>query len=95
MISETTNQKLKVLTIILNKLVFGNLFEKNNLTPFNWYIIEKMPKLIEFFNKISHVSLPSFINKLINDELSEDYKYDYFMENPEENIVYRKMKIEI
>ena len=52
MISETTNQKLKTLTIILNKLVFGNLFEKNNLTPFNWYIIEKMPKLIEFFNKI-------------------------------------------
>ena len=62
MISETTSQKLKTISKILNNLVFGKLFENNNLTPFNWYIIEKMPKLIEFFNKISNVSLPSFIN---------------------------------
>ena len=91
MISETTSQKLKTLSKILNNLVFGKLFESNYLTPFNWYIIEKMPKLIEFFNKISHVSLPSFINKLINDELPEDFKYDYFKENPEENILYRNI----
>ena len=72
MISETTSKKLKTISKILNNLVFGKLFENNNLTPFNWYIIEKMPKLIEFFNKISNVSLPSFINKLINDELPKD-----------------------
>ncbi len=91
MISETTSQKLKTISKILNNLVFGKLFENNNLTPFNWYIIEKMPKLIELFNKISNVSLPSFINKLINDELPKDYKYDYFKENPEENILYRNI----
>ena len=92
MISETTNQKLKILSKILNKLIFGKLFDEEfNFTPFNWYIIEKMPKLIEFFNKINNVSLPSFINKLINDELPEDYKFDYFKENPEENMLYRNI----
>ena len=36
-------------------------------------------------------SVPPFIEKLINDELPEDYEYDYFKENPEENILYRNI----
>jgi hypothetical protein len=67
---------------ILNNITLGNLFEQNIFTPFNLYIIEKMPKLIELLNNICQVTLPPFINKLINDELPENYEYDYFKENP-------------
>jgi hypothetical protein len=76
---------------ILNNITLGNLFEQNIFTPFNLYIIEKMPKLIEFLNNICQVTLPPFINKLINDELPENYEYDYFKENPDEDILYRNI----
>ena len=69
----------------------GKLFERNYYTPFNWYIIEKMPLLIKFFDNICQISLPPFIEKLINDELPENYEYNYFKENPEENILYRNI----
>ena len=50
-----------------------------------------MTTLIEFFNNICQVELPSFIDKLINDQLPKDYQYDYFKENPNENIFYRNI----
>ena len=50
-----------------------------------------MPKVIEFLDNICQVQLPSFIDKLINDELPEDYEYDFFKENPDENILYRNI----
>ena len=90
-ISKSINNKIKTIINILNKLLRGNLYEKSNFTPFNWYIIEKMPKILEFFNTICQVSLPSFIDKLLNDELPEDYKYDYFKENPNKTILYRNI----
>ena len=76
---------------ILNNITLGKLFEQNVFTPFNWYILEKMPKLIEFLNNICQVRLPPFIDKLLNDELPENYEYDYFKENPDEEILYRNI----
>ena len=90
-ISDSTKTKLNILLTILNKLIFGKLFENNHLSPFNWYFIEKMPKLIEFLDKISEVKLPYLIEKLINDELSDNYEYDYFKENPDEILMFRNI----
>ena len=91
LISDSTMKKLNIIKNILNKLLRGILYEQNSFTPFNWYIIEKMPIVFEFFDKICQVSLPSFIDKLVSDELPEDYEYDYFKENPKENILYRNI----
>ena len=91
MISDSIMEKLKLLTKILNGILLGKLYEKNHLTPFNWYIIEKMPKVIEFLNNICQVTLPPFIDKIIKNNFQEDYEYNYFKENPEENILYRNI----
>ncbi len=81
---------IRVVVCILDKIMSGNFFEKDdNLVPFNNYLIEKLPILIEIFDEISQVTLPSFIDNLINDKLPKDYKYDYFKEHPDENIFYR------
>ena len=90
-ISNLTKTKLNTLIRILNNIFFGNIFTQKNLTPFNWYIIEKMPQIFEFFNNICQVELPPFIEKLINDELQENYEYNYFKENPDEDIIYRNI----
>ena len=90
-ISESSMGKIGIIVQIINKLLKGKLYEKNSYTPFNWYIIEKMPKVFEFLNKICQVSLPSFIDKLLNDELPENYEYDYFKENPNEKILFRNI----
>ena len=50
-----------------------------------------MPKLIELLDEISEVKLPNFIEKLINDELPDNYEYDYFKENPNEIIIFRNI----
>ena len=90
-ISQSTMRKLSKISSILAKLLKGNLYENNSYTPFNWYIIERMPNVLNFFNKICQVSLPSFIDKLLKDELPENYEYEYFQENPRENILYRNI----
>ena len=90
-ISQSTMQKLTKISSILNKLLKGNLYENNSYTPFNWYIIDRMPNVLNFFNKICQVSLPSFIDKLLLDELAENYEYEYFQENPRESILYRNI----
>ena len=46
---------------------------------------------MEFFDNICQVSLSPFIDKFINNELPENYEYDYFKENPEEDILYRNI----
>ena len=91
-ISDSTINKLQTIMSILNSMTIGELFEKNNYTPFNWYIIEKMPILMKFLDNICQIKLSPFIEKLINDELPESYEYDYFTENPEEDILYRNIR---
>ena len=94
-ITDSTNKKIQTIVKILNKLLRGLLFEKNHLTPFNWYIIEKMPKIFELFNKMCQVTLPNVIQQLINDKLPDNYKYDFFNENPNINFLYRNIYFNI
>ena len=91
MVSEKTLKNFKILLTIMNNITLGELFEQPILTPFNWYIVEKMPKIIEFFDNICQVTLSPFIDKFLKDELPENYEYDYFKENPEEDILYRNI----
>ena len=91
-ITDATIEKLQFIFLtILNNITLGQLFKENVFTPFNWYIVETMPKVIEFLDNICQVKLPTFIDKLINDELPEDYEYDFFKENPDEDILYRNI----
>ena len=94
-IKESTIKKIFIIIIILNNLLRGKLFEKNQYTPFNWYIIEKMPKVFELYKNICQVTLPNVVQKLINDELPENYEYDFFKENPNKNILYRNIYFNI
>ena len=90
-ITDLTIKKLQYIMDLLNTITFGELFVKDYKIPLNWYIIDKMPKIIEFLNSICQVELPSFIDNLINDKLPDNYKYDYFKENPNEGIFYRNI----
>ena len=90
-ITNSSIEKFQLIMTILNNITLGKLFVNNFYSPFNWYIIEKMPQLFKFLDDICEVSLPPFIDKLINDELPEDYQYDYFVENPEETILFRSI----
>ena len=87
-ISGNTLHNLNLISNIILKLTSGNLFEDNNLesdfTPFNWFFLDKMPSLLNFFGHITKVSLPNFIDKLVNNKLEPDYRFDYFKENPDE-----------
>ena len=92
LVIEKTMDILRIVQFILTRFIQGYFFDELDCyVTFNEYFIEKMPKLIEFFNNICQVNLPSFIDKLINDKLPEDYIYNYFEENPKENIFYRQI----
>ena len=87
-ISGNTLHNLNLISNIILKLTSGNLFEdntfENDFTPFNWFFLDKMSSLINFFGHITKVSLPNFIDKLVNNKLEENYRFDYFKENPDE-----------
>ena len=89
-ISENTKNNLSIICNIFNKFVSGHFYkddkENSDYTTFNWYFIEEMDKLFNIFDQITKVRLPSFIEKLINKELPEDYEYNYFKENPDEDL---------
>ena len=92
LITEKTLNRLIIVETILSKFISGDFFvETDNYITFNNYFIEKMPRLLDFFDIINKVNLPSFIDKFVNDKLPEDYDYDYLRENPEENIFYRNI----
>ena len=84
-ISENSIKNLKIICNIIKIFFSGKLILNNstegNYTPFNWFFIEKMEKILFFFEKAINVSLPSFIKKFINDKLTNDYSYNYFEEN--------------
>ena len=93
-ISRDTLSNIKIINNILVKLVSGKFFRDENesdYTPFNWYFLEKMPELLEIFEKISKVTLPHFIEELLNDRLDENFQYDYFKENPDEIMYHRSI----
>ena len=94
-ISNTTLQKLHIISHIITQFLSFKLFnseEKGNYTPFNFYFIENMKKLMDIYEYVSNVKLPNFINKLINSETSKDnFNYNYFKENPNEILFHRSI----
>ena len=94
-ISENTIKNLMVISNIIKKFTSGKFFvaneETSDYTPYNWFFVEKMENLFKIFGHITKVNLPSFIEKFINNELPEDYEYNYFKENPDEVINYRSI----
>ena len=99
-ISPNTINNLNILNYIIYKFTSGNFYistkqEENNYTPFNIYFIEKMEKLFDIFENLTKADLPSFIKKKINDELSPDYEYDYFIENSNELICHRSILLNL
>jgi len=87
-ISGNTIQNIKVINFVLSKLFLGKLFENNQkdccYTPFNKFILDKMDTILSFFEKAINVNLPKFIEQLANNELPEDYQYEFFKENEEQ-----------
>ena len=87
-ISGNTLENIKVINFVLSKLFSGKLFENNSndccYTPFNRFILDKMETILSFFEKAINVNLPKFIEQLVNNELPEDYQYEFFKENEEQ-----------
>ena len=95
-ISDNTLFNITAIITIMNKFISGQFYrdikEEGNYTPFNWYFLNKMPTLFEFFLNSKNVKLPGYIEKIINKEENEfeyDYEFDYFKENKDE-IVFMK-----
>jgi len=92
-ISKNTLNNIKLIMEIITQMVSGKLFinsdNNSGFTPFNWYFLEKMPDIFEIFEELTKVSLPPFIDKLINNQLEESYIYNFFNENPDEDMFYR------
>ncbi len=94
-ISQITNDNLKIISDIFEKMITGRLFNKMKepyMTLFNKFIIDTMPKLFELIESFDHnFELPNKIQYLIktsdtDDNSKRNINYDYFNENPEENI---------
>ena len=95
-ISETTKHNATIINLVLKKLVSGQLFRTDvdsdsDYTPLNWFFLDKMPEVFKFFESITKVTLPNFIEKLINDELPKNFELDYFQENKDEVIYHRSI----
>ena len=94
-ISKRTKINISHLCIIINKLVSGKFFtqkEYSCYTPFNlFFILDILPSCLEFFNKIINVTLPSYIEKLINEPEKDNFYYDYFNENKNEIILHQSI----
>ena len=58
---------------------------------FHYYFITKISDLYKLYDEINKVELSSFIDKLLNDELPENFEYNYFLENPEEVVFHRSI----
>ena len=92
----------KVLNIIKNVLDHANrclLFKSNielEYTIFNHYLLDLIPLLNIFYDKLTDIEFPPILNNIINknyrkssskfliDEIKENLKYDYFQENKDE-----------
>lgn len=95
-ISGKTIHNLEIITPIILQLVSGRLYRNGgkhtDYTPFNWFFLDEMPSVIKFFDYIKNkVRLPPFIEQCLEDKLDENFKYDYFQENPDEIICHRSM----
>ena len=99
-ISEITNDNLLIISNILEKMITGNLFHKNEnpyMTIFNKFIIDSMPKLFKLVENLEiNFELPEKITYLIktydnNEQKERVINYEFFEENPDENINYQSI----
>ncbi len=95
-ISGTTKHNASIINIVIKKLASGRLFkndidQESDYTPLNWYFLDKMSEVHKFFENITKVKLPLFIEKLIKNELPKNFELDYFIENPDEVICHRSI----
>lgn len=94
-ISENTSVNLKLISKILKKYVSGTFYTTTdnefNLTPYNWYFINNTKSLFSIFDELIKVRFPLFIENFINNKLPPDYEYDYFIENPDEEVNFRSI----
>ena len=94
-ISDTTIRNLDIISKVIERLISGSFINNENdncdYCPFNFYFLEKMPMILKFFENITKVTLPPFIDKLINGDLPNDFKYNYFDENPKEAVFHRSI----
>ena len=96
LITEKTKDKMQIFKEVLSKIFSGELFRKSDFIPFNFFIIEKFSYVIQFQKKFNTVQLPFYIEQIINnDKFVEEYEYNYFEENPKENIIYRTISFKI
>ena len=94
-ISRNTTHNLDIISPIILQLVSGRLYREGGChgeyTPFNWFFLEEMPFVLKFFDNLTKVQLPKFIEDFINGKLSDNYTYDYFNENPDQVIFHRSI----
>ena len=94
-ISQSTLDSLNIITKIISKFSSCDLYKstesENEYTPYNWYFIENIEKLLKIYSQLTKASLPSFIEKFLKGELPPDYEYNYFKENPDEVIRHRSI----
>ena len=94
-ISGRTTHNISIISFVIERFVSGKFFidgeKEGDFSPFNQYFIEKMPDLLKFFDNITNVKLPVFIEKLINNQLEDNYIFDYFKENQDEIIFHRSI----
>lgn len=85
-LSDKTKIILATLGKIIKKISRGSFFDSRmdwNFTIFNHYIVEIMPEIFTFFDKLIDINLPDSIEDLLKDE---NYKYSYFNYYPKEII---------
>jgi len=98
-ISNNTIVNLNTISLILNQFASFKLYdseENGQYTPFNIYFLKNINKLLEIYDNLNLVKLPTFIGKLINGELSKDnYEYNYFNENKNELLFHRSIFLSV
>ena len=88
-ISKNTVHNIIIISNIIEQLASGYFFADKSYIPFNSYFLEKMPIIYNFFDKMTDVTISPLIIKVINDELDENYKYNYFDENKDEPLLHK------
>ena len=94
-ISDETIDNLKIISKIILQLCLGKFFtqdiQKGYYTPFNLYFLEIMPDVFIFFDEISNVNLPEFLDKFVNGGLGDDYNISYFDLHPDDVFAYKSI----
>ena len=94
-ISKQTMNNIQMIIFIINKLVSGKFFtcQKDPIfTPFNWFfLLDSYPLVLDFFQNLTNVSLPSYIEKIINNPKNDDFYYNFFEENKNDFIFHKSI----